>query len=122
MMPYQDTECRQAMQRHRTILQGVVSVLATAGLAGSMLLQMPADAQARVRCPEGKTASGECIDPGLGSATRQAAIVFSQPKLSETGFPLLPVDDWTYRYPNALINDPLSGPAVHCNLVRGACR
>jgi hypothetical protein len=38
---------------------------------------------------------------------RQTGIIFSQPKLSFTAYPVLPSSDWLYRYPNQLIPDPL---------------
>jgi len=96
--------------------------LGAAVLTGAFVLVWSASAQAQVRCPEGKTASGECVDPGFGSATRQAAVIFTQPKISQTAFPVLPVDDLTYRYPHQIINDPLSRPSGECVLFRGACR
>lgn len=92
-------------------------------LAGCLLALSPVGAAAQVKCPEGKTASGDCVDPGLASSMRQAAIIFTQPKLSATAPPTLPVDDGTYRYPNQLINDLLSGPAQRCAVVvRSVCR
>ena len=38
---------------------------------------------------------------------REVAIIFSQPKISQTAFPVLPSGDRAYRYPNQLIPDPL---------------
>jgi hypothetical protein len=38
---------------------------------------------------------------------RQTAIIFSQPKISYTHYPVLPSLDWKYRYPNALNPNPL---------------
>jgi len=64
-------------------------------------------ASAQVKCPEGKMASGECVAPGLGAAARQTNVIFSQPKISQTAFPVLPADDRLFRYPNQLIPDPL---------------
>jgi hypothetical protein len=63
-------------------------------------------ASAQVRCLEGRTASGQCVDPGLADAMRQSAVIFSQPKLSYTAFPILPADDRNFRYPNQLIPPP----------------
>jgi hypothetical protein len=77
-----------------------------------------ADAQ-QVRCPEGRTAGGQCVNAALADAMRQIAIIFSQPKLSQTAYPVLPSDqlhpgdpirplgDRYFRYPNQLNPDPL---------------
>jgi hypothetical protein len=75
-------------------------------LAASMLLLVPVTANAQGKCPEGKTASGECVNPGFADSMRQAALVFAQPKISFTAFPVLPNADINYRYPNQLIPDP----------------
>jgi hypothetical protein len=76
------------------------------GTVGWLLL--PAGvADAQVRCLEGKTASGECVNAGLADAMRQIAIIFSQPKLSYTAYPVLPSSDSLYRYPNQLNPDQL---------------
>ena len=85
----------------RTILHAglVAAVCCFALLSGA--------AGAQDRCPEGRTMSGECVNPGLAQSMRQTAIIFSQPKLSYTAYPVLPADDWYYRYPNQLIPDPL---------------
>ncbi len=79
-----------------------VAVLATFGWIA--LASGPAAAQ--VKCPEGKTATGECVNPRLAGVMRQTAVIFSQPKISQTAYPVLPIDDWFYRYPNSLIPDP----------------
>jgi hypothetical protein len=62
-------------------------------------------------CREGRTAGGECVNAGLSESMRETAIIFSQPKLSQTAYPVLPGGDWLYRYPNQLIPDPLLAPA-----------
>jgi hypothetical protein len=71
------------------------------------LVLLPGTAGGQVKCPEGKTSNGDCVNPGLAAAMRQTAIIFSQPKISQTTFPVLPADDRLYRYPNQLIPDPL---------------
>jgi hypothetical protein len=53
-------------------------------------------AQAEVRCSEGRTRSGECINPGLAHAMRHAAIVNAQPKISLTAPLNLPSEDRFY--------------------------
>ena len=74
--------------------------------AAGLIALMPAAANAQAKCPEGRTASGACVNPALAAGMRQWAVIFSQPKLSETTFPVLPADDWTFRYPNQLIPPP----------------
>ena len=75
-------------------------------IAGSGLLPLSSAANAQVKCPEGKTANGDCVNAALAAALRQTAIIFSQPKISQTAFPVLPADDRLYRYPNQLIPSP----------------
>jgi hypothetical protein len=68
----------------------------------------PLPALAQAKCPEGMTASGQCVDPRLAAGARQAGIIFSIPKISYTAYPILPNGDVRYRYPNQLIPDPNS--------------
>jgi hypothetical protein len=63
-------------------------------------------AHAQGTCPEGKATNGNCVNPGLAFMIRQGSIIFSQPKISKTAFPVLPVQDLQYRYPNQVIPDP----------------
>jgi hypothetical protein len=37
----------------------------------------------------------------------QSAVIYSEPKLSTTHYPVLPSLDWIFRYPNQLNPDPL---------------
>ena len=70
----------------------------------------PAVAQAQKFCPEGRTALGACVNPLLAAGARQIAVIFSQPKISRTAYPVLPTGgDRRFRYPNTLIPDPLRG-------------
>lgn len=99
------------------LLSGVLAALAPLALA-------PGAAMAQPKCLEGRTATGQCINTGLAEALRQAGILFSQPKLSQTHYPVLPnermiptdpyrpTDDRFYRYPNQLNPDPLKPSAV----------
>ena len=77
-------------------------------LAGSLLVMSIGAATAQNSCPEGRTAGGTCVDGPLAALMRQNAIIFSQPQLSHTAYPVLPSGDWSYRYPNQLIPNPLS--------------
>jgi hypothetical protein len=67
---------------------------------------LPGAADAQRKCPEGMTAGGECVNPGLAESARQSAVIFSQPNISETAFPILPLEDRTFRYPYQLIPVP----------------
>ena len=64
-------------------------------------------ASAQVKCDGGRTAGGECVDRELTTSARQSSVIFSQPKISHTAFPVLPSVDNTYRYPHQLIPDQL---------------
>jgi hypothetical protein len=57
-------------------------------------------------CNEGRTFTGECVNPTLAASMRLSAIIFSQPKLSYTAYPVLPSDDQLYRYPSQLNPSP----------------
>ncbi|MBM3530817.1 MAG: hypothetical protein FJX62_22290 [Alphaproteobacteria bacterium] len=69
-------------------------------------LAAPVTATAQSGCPEGRTASGQCVNAALASNMRQSAIIHSQPKISYTHFPILPALDWIFRYPNHLNPNP----------------
>ena len=68
-------------------------------------------ALAQGACPEGRAANGQCVNPGLADTMRQVGVIYSQPKISYTHYPLLPSDDWNRRYPNELNPDPQQ-PAI----------
>lgn len=72
----------------------------------------PDAAGAQARCAEGRTASAQCVNAALAENARLSAIVFAQPKISLTAFPVLPSGDAKYRYPNELIPDPLKPSAT----------
>ena len=86
--------------------------LASAALLAMAVSIAPGAAQAQGRCPDGRTASGQCINPQFAESMRQNAIIFSQPKISYTHYPILPSLDWKYRYPNSLIPNPLNPAPV----------
>ena len=66
----------------------------------------PLAASAQTTCVEGRTAGGQCVNGRLAESTRLSAIVFSQPKLSQTALPVLPSQDAQYRYPHELVPNP----------------
>lgn len=63
-------------------------------------------ASAQSYCPEGKTASGACVNPALAASARLDSMIFAQPKISYTAFPLLPALDFLFRYPHNQNPDP----------------
>jgi hypothetical protein len=62
-----------------------------AACASLVALQTAATAQGR--CPEGRTAAGECVNPSLQRSMQNQVIVFTQPKFSYTAPPYLPSED-----------------------------
>jgi hypothetical protein len=78
--------------------------------AGLLLIGAASASIAAPLCPEGRTATGDCVNSVLALNARRSAVMFAQPKLSATAFPVLPSLDRLYRYPHELINDP-QGPA-----------
>ena len=76
-------------------------------MASLSLALLAGTAVAQPNCSEGRRSSDDCVNPGLAASNRQTAIIFSQPKISKTAFPVLPADDRRFRYPNQLIPDQL---------------
>jgi hypothetical protein len=76
-----------------------LSLIAT---AASFAL-LPSAASAQTRCAGGHAANGDCVNEAMAAAAIQAAVIFSQPKISLTAYPVLPSLDRLYRYPNQLI-------------------
>ncbi len=77
------------------------------GITAACLLIVPVTAQAQTSCPEGRTASGACVNPLLAESMRQISIITSQPLISYTHYPVLPSLDLLVRYPNQLNPNPL---------------
>ena len=84
--------------------------LASAALLALAVSIASGAASAQGTCPDGRTASGKCINPAFADFMRQNAIIYSQPNISRTHYPIMPVQDWIFRYPNSLIPNPL-GPS-----------
>jgi hypothetical protein len=117
--PARGWQCAQApalvvLFRRRRGGNGSWPSLACAGLLATACLMVlwPGAAGAQGRCAEGRTASGQCVNAPLAENARLSAIVFAQPKISLTAFPVLPSGDANYRYPNQLIPDPLKPSAT----------
>jgi len=83
-----------ALGYRRAIIMASFSLALLAGAAG-----------AEPNCSEGHRSNNDCVNPSLAASNRQTATIFSQPKISKTAFPVLPVDDRRFRYPNQLIPD-----------------
>jgi hypothetical protein len=64
--------------------------------AWCLIAAIPAPAAAQTLCPEGRTLTGDCVNPGLAQAMRGRAIAFAQPKISYTAPPWLPSQDRGY--------------------------
>ena len=76
-------------------------------------MAIPAVAAAQQKCPEGRSANGTCVDPGLIVSARQTAIIFAQPKISQTAYPILPVEDPRFQFLRQLTRDrPIVGPTA----------
>jgi hypothetical protein len=89
------------------------NILACALLASlAAFVAAPGAAHAQANCLEGRTASGQCVNPGLAQAMQQNGVIFSQSKISQTHYPVLPSDDGRYRYPNELNPDQAKPSAV----------
>jgi len=74
-------------------------------MASFSLALLAGAAVAQPNCSEGRRSNNDCVNPALAASNRQTAIIFSQPKISKTAFPVLPADDRRFRYPNQLIPD-----------------
>ena len=70
------------------------AILATVALA---VLICAGSAQAEEHCREGRTVSGECVNPVLASIMRLDAIIRAQPKISASAPLNLPSEDAFYR-------------------------
>ncbi|HSP51041.1 MAG TPA: hypothetical protein VLN61_12860 [Pseudolabrys sp.] len=84
-------------------MKGIFQVAFFATVAALTLSSSAANAQSK--CIEGTAANGECVDPAIANTMRQSAVIFSQPKISYTAYPVLPTGDSAYRYPHQLNPD-----------------
>src|SRR5262245_29543708 len=81
-------------------------------LATTSLLCLPVHAFAQRKCPSALAASGDSAHEAAARAAVRAAVIFSQPKMSTTAYPVLPSSDRLYRYPNQLTTTPFIPPPV----------
>lgn len=69
-------------------------ILCTAFVAAcSWLAVMAGSVSAQTSCPEGRTAAGNCVNPGRAQSARKSTVLATQPKLSYTQQPILPAED-----------------------------
>jgi hypothetical protein len=100
------TDAAEAQQPRRVRPQPVEQVLEPVRLVAVPPQLDPSVASLPRFCPEGRTRSGECVNPILGQIARRTAIVATQARLSKSGGPpAMPIYDPYYRYPNALYAD-----------------
>ena len=58
-------------------------------------------------CSEGRTSTGECVNPRLAEQARRQANIMAHPGFSTSGGPAaLPHEDRLYRYPNSVARPP----------------
>jgi hypothetical protein len=81
-------------------------------LATTSLLFSPMGASAQTKCAAGLAANGNCANEAAARAAVRTAVIFSQPKISTTAYPVLPSSDRLYRYPNQLTTTPFIPPPV----------
>ena len=79
----------------------IVSILSLIGAASVSPASVSPAAAQKASCPggEAKTASGGCVNPGLSRSLRLRSILMSQPRISETAFPIPPSGDRMYPRP-----------------------
>jgi len=81
-------------------------------IAAASFILLPLAASAQTQCAGGRAANGDCVNEAMAAAAIQAAVIFSQPKISLTAYPVLPSVDRLYRYPNQLNPNPLPPTVV----------
>jgi hypothetical protein len=72
------------------------SVTAALIFGATLSVAFGGEAASEVRCLEGRTASGECVNASLGAVMRKQSIIISQPKISLTTPLNLPSEDRFY--------------------------
>src|SRR5919109_3053346 len=88
--------------QHETMRWSMTRILQVSLIVGMSFALLPTTASGQVRCIAGVAANGDCANASLGALARRTAVIFSQPKISQTAFPILPFADRLYRYPHQL--------------------
>jgi hypothetical protein len=81
-------------------------IVPTSLLVAAAFAFLPVSASAQVKCIAGVAANGDCANASLSVLARRTAVIFSQPKISQTAYPVLPTADRIYRYPHQLNPNP----------------
>lgn len=81
-------------------------------VAAASLTTLPGAASAQIRCGGGVAANGDCVNEAMAMSAIQAAVIYSQPKISFTAYPVLPSLDRLYRYPYQLNPNQFRGPPL----------
>lgn len=78
----------------RYVIAGAIAVT----IGAVAFASVPAEAQQRLRCPgnEGRTASGECINPGLAASLRHRSVHMNQVMINQWIYPFPPLLDGTF--------------------------
>jgi hypothetical protein len=96
-----------AHSRRMTVMSPKLAAVAVSGmLATALSLPLAPPAFARTKCDGHVTAQGDCVSREKAAHARRSAVIRSQPKSSESAYPVLPSEDTDYRYPNQLNPDP----------------
>ena len=80
------------MRACATMLIGVSLLLCQAAQAQQSVQQRTQQARP-ASCPEGRTMAGDCVNPAMTAAMRRSAIANTEPRISYTAPPWLPVYD-----------------------------
>lgn len=78
-----------------------LSRLSLIAAAASFALS-PLAGSAQAACAFGHAANGDCVNETMATAAITAAVIFSQPKISFSAYPILPQRDLLLRYPHEL--------------------
>lgn len=82
------------------------TLLSLALLSG--LSANPASADPK-KCDGYVASNGDCVARAQASSARRSGVIFSQPAISKSAFPILPSGDSSYRYLNQLKIDSTGG-------------
>ncbi|HUL90529.1 MAG TPA: hypothetical protein VLU23_20395 [Pseudolabrys sp.] len=81
-------------------------------VAAASIALVPFEASAQTQCGGGRASNGDCVNETMATMAIETAVIFSQPKVSHTAYPVLPFADRLYRYPNQLISNQLAPTRV----------